>query len=168
MKKVLKSVLITTVILTLLISGISCSAPAQTTPKANQLTKDVEYMREQFPTTMADHNGYLIVSAMVIDSSPLSVILVVQVSNKSSTILYTNPSYFILIDAIGTAHQYDSSRTYSYNNPFAGISLPPGTHTEGALVFGIDISTPPKSLVYSDGETPPITMGWRDEPYIKQ
>lgn len=168
MRRVIGCAITVIVILSLLISGISCTTPVQTTPKANQLTKDVEYLREQFPTTMTDHNGYLIVSAMVIDSSPLSVILFALVSNKSSTILYTNPSYFILIDVYGTAHQYDSSRTYSYNNPFTGISLPPETHTEGALVFGIDISTPPKSLVYSDGETPPITMGWRDESYIKQ
>lgn len=168
MRRVIDCAVTVIVILSLLILGMSCSAPAQTTPKANQLTKDVEYMREQSPTTMADHNGYLIVSAMVIDSSPLSVILAVQVSNKSSTILYTNPSYFVLIDALGTAHQYDSSSTYSFNNPFAGISLPPGTHAEGALIFGIDISTPPKSLVYSDGETPPITMGWRDNSDIKQ
>jgi len=153
-------------VLSALLFVTSCSLfePTQntTTDTPNLLTLEVKDLRESNPNIMVDHNGYLIVSANLVENQPRRVILAVQVVNKSSEIIYTHPSYFILVDVNGGVHSYDSSDTTFSNTYFRGIDLPSGTHTEGGLIFELDTSIPPKSLVYNDEKTPPITLAWLD------
>ena len=162
---------LTSLILVLLVSVLSCSNQVNysSTDKPDMIPLVESFVREEQArdpdNLMTGDNGKLWLFALVKKYEAGKYSLCLVIDNHSTSTFPVDPSYFSLIDENGAVYKYAQS-SYSIwgENTFSQAELPNGDTGVKYLDFIISPDISLKTLVYSDGISPPITVDWKYNP----